>query len=400
MLQPYKIELIQEGGPYKIEFREKVELSLTEVNEDSILITGLAVSNKVNTRYMQFTEEALDIATQSKNWQGAKTLVDHEYRSFDIVGQVKSFDRVSEGIAFGIDINPHHPSKVHIQVRRGDIDAVSVGGEANSITCTVCGEEAVNCNHMLGNKYDGEIAKAKINDFYLKELSLTGFPADIDAKISGFHAVVQSLNKIKSDRIEKLQNSSIVQTDTTESSERFINTDNKDKGDLKMSAEEIKSEVVENKQQEDFEKKLEVLQSALEKYSKENEELKKVTDTQSTYIEQKKAEEREGKISTIMKKSDMKRESLDEFSDEELDSSLKVLSTVKVPEEDANIIQPSQTVVGKPIVEQSKMEKGKALTRELFGFPDPSKSAVKKVQQTKRKPVYDISEIVIGEKGE
>lgn len=395
---PYKIELTQEGGPYKIEFREKVELTLTEVDEDSFLVTGLAVSNKVNTRYMQFTEEALDIAAQPKNWQGAKTLVDHEYRSFDIVGQVKNFDRVPEGIAFGIDINPHHPSKVHIQVKRKDIDAVSVGGEATSITCTICGEEAIECNHMLGNKYDGEITKAKINDFYLKELSLTGFPADTDAKISGFHAVAQSLNKIKSDRIEKLQNSSIVQTDTTESSERFINTDNKDKDDLKMSAENTESEVVEK--QQDFEKELKVLQSALEKYSKENEELKKVTDTQSTYIEQKKAEEREEKISIVMKKSDMKRESLDEFSDEELDSSLKVLSTVKVPEEDANIIQPSQTVVGKPIVEQSKMEKGKALTRELFGFPDPSKSAVKKVQQTKRKPVYDINEIVIGEKGE
>jgi len=398
---PYKIELTQEGGPYKIEFREKVELTLTEVNEDSILITGLAVSNKVNTRHMQFTEEALDIAVQPKNWQGAKTLVDHDYRSFDIVGQVKNFDRVPEGIAFGIDINPHHPSKVHIQVKRRDIDAVSVGGEAHSITCNVCGEEAIDCNHMLGNKYDGEIAKASINDFYLKELSLTGFPADTDAKISGFHAVAQSLNKIKSERIEKLQNSSIVQTDTTESSERFINTDNKDKDDLKMSAENTKSEVVEK--QQDFEKELKVLQSALEKYSKENEELKDTTkdyDNLKKYVEQKKAEEREGKISTVMKKSDMKRETLDEFSDEELDSSLKVLSTVKVPEEDANIIQPSQTVVGKPIVEQSKMERGKALTRELFGFPDPSASAVKKVQQTKRKPVYDINEIVIGEKGE
>ena len=399
MSQPYTIELTQEGGPYKIEFREKVKLELTNVGDNSVIVTGLAVSNKLNTRYMQFTEEALDIATKPENWQGAKTLVDHEYKSLQIVGQVKNFDRVESGVSFGIDINPHHPSKVHIQVERGDIDGVSVGGYANSITCSVCGEESVECNHMVGNKYDGKIAKGKINDFYLKELSLTGWPADDHAKIDGFYGVAQSLNKIKSDRIEKLLNTTVTQTITEESSETFINTDDKDKSDLKMSAENTKSEAVE-KQHKDFEKELKVLQSALEKYSKENEELKTITGTQSKYIEQKKAEEREEKISTVMKISDMKREALEEFSDEELDSSLKVLSTVKVPKEDATIIQSSQTVVGKPIVEQSKMDKGKAIARELFGFPDPSESAVKKVQQTKRKPVYDISEIVIGDKGE
>jgi len=463
-MQPYKIEFA-EGKPYKIEFREKVDLELTDVNEDSVLITGLAVSNKVNTKYMRFTENALDVATKKENWIGAKALVDHEYDSFRIVGQVKNFDRVPEGVAFGIDINPHHPSKIHIAVKRGDVDAVSVGGYANSITCSICGEEAVECHHRLGSKYDGKIAVGLINDFHLKELSLTGFPADTNAKITGFYGLAQSINDLKrelefgpsyaerknlpdssfampeqrklpykdkngkvncswvrdalrlankvkggapSSAISKLRSAAKkcgIETeqndiDDEESSEKFINIDNKDKSDLKMSAENIKPNAVKNEQQKDFEKELKVLQSALEKYSKENEELKKIAEEQGKFIEQKKAEEREQKIVKIMQISDMKRETLEQFSDEELDSSLVVLSGVKVPKEDVKIVPTSQTIVGKPIIEQSRKEKSKAVLRELFGFPEPSETAVKKVQQMMRKPVYNINEILIGDKGE
>lgn len=389
--------------PYKIEFKERISLSLTEENEDSVIITGLAVSDKINTRYMKFTDKALDMASIPNNWQGAKTLVDHAYRSFDIVGQVKNFDRVSEGIAFGIDINPHHPSKVHIQVKRKDIDGVSVGGEAESITCSLCNNEvrAVECDHYLGNTYEGKTAIGLINDFKLKELSLTGFPADDNAKITGFYGVAQSINAEKKSRIEKDAQDNVVDVavkidiDTTEleqkiqeSSETFINAKNEDKSDLKMTDDNPNNEeitIVENE-------KIQILESALDKFSKENAEL-------SQYVTQKKAEEKESKIAKIMELSDMAKEKLDSFSDESLDATLLTLSKVKQPKVD-NKPKGSYTRVPMISLEQADAKSKKELVRQLFGFDNPSESAVKKVEQMRKRPNYMIGEIVIGEKGE
>jgi len=369
--------------PYKIEFRERVSLSLSEENEDSVIITGLAVSDKVNTRYMRFTDKALDMASVPNSWKGAKTLVDHEYRSFDIVGQVVSFDRAVNGIDFGLDINPHHPSKVHIQVKRGDIDGVSVGGEAHSITCSICNKEVrdIECDHYLGTEYEDIIAVGLINDFKLKELSLTGFPADENAKISGFYGVAQSLNAEKKSRIEEsvedggVDVSVKIDIDTSdleqkleESSERFINPKKEDKSDLKMTDDNPKKEeiiIVENE-------KIEILESALEKFSKENAEL-------SQYVTQKKSEEKESKIAKIMELSDMAKEKLDSFSDESLDATLLTLSKVKQPKVD-NKPKGSYTRVPMISLEQADAKSKKELVRQLFGFDSPSESAVKKVQ--------------------
>jgi len=389
--------------PYKIEFRERVSLSLTEENEDSVIITGLAVSDKVNSRYMRFTDKALDMASIPSSWQGAKTLVDHEYRSFDIVGQVTAFDRASDGINFALDINPHHPSKVHIQVKRRDIDGVSVGGEAHSVTCSICEKEVrdVECDHYLGIKYEDNIAIGLINDFKLKELSLTGFPADTNAKITGFYDVAQSLNAEKKSRIEEsvkkddVDVSVKIDIDTTdlekklgESSERFINPKKEDKSDLKMTDDNPKKEeiiIVENET-------IQILESALEKFSKENAEL-------SQYVTQKKSEEKESKIAKIMELSDMAKEKLDSFSDESLDATLLTLSKVKQPKVD-NKPKGSYTRVPLISLEQADAKSKKELVRQLFGFDSPSESAVKKVQQSKKRPNYMIGEIVIGEKGE
>jgi len=100
-----------------------------------------------------------------------------------------------------------------------------------------------------------------------------------------------------------------------------------------------------------------------------------------------------------MELSDMAKENLDSFSDESLDATLLTLSKVKQPSMD-NKPKGSYTRVPMISLEQADAKSKKELVRQLFGFDSPSESAVKKVEQMRKRPNYMIGEIVIGKKGE
>lgn len=365
---------------YDLNFTNKIKLSSED--EDSIIIEGVAVTGNVNSKYLQFTETALKQA--AKSLKDVKILIDHAYDSTMVVGKVLATKRKEEIVFFEGDINPKHPSQIHISLVRGDVDAASVGGYAKSIKCSICNSEAHECEHFIGEKYKGKIAVGLVQDFSAQELSLTAFPADKNAKIDNVYAVAQTINDAKKQRgiID------IRHDEDEESAESFKRDANRSDDELKNKIQEgidMETPTIDKTpevKQTEAEAQLKVLQSMVEKLAQENEDkdkentnLSQRLDKQEDFISKQIAKERDEKIQEIVRLSGIELAEIEKLEDSLLDAQLQVVRKFKK-------VNQSTASVRQPNVEMTKTQR-KELVRKVFGFPKPSEKAVKIIQDMK-----------------
>lgn len=67
----------------------------------------------------------------------------------------------------------------HAHVRMG----LSPGMIVHRVECSICGENAEDCEHIRGQTYDGQVCARRMKDLEVLEVSLVGRPADPDARI-------------------------------------------------------------------------------------------------------------------------------------------------------------------------------------------------------------------------
>lgn len=71
------------------------------------------------------------------------------------------------------------------KVLDGRYQTVSIGGETDGATCSICGQELTEgmCDHIRGEEYEGRKCYWILNNIWFKELSFVNVPADTDAKV-------------------------------------------------------------------------------------------------------------------------------------------------------------------------------------------------------------------------
>ncbi|WPA89493.1 hypothetical protein MTATph1_CDS0006 [Moorella phage MTATph1] len=86
---------------------------------------------------------------------------------------------------------------------------VSVGGVADSATCSICGTNWVEatCEHTPGETYDGVPCVAILHGIEFMEVSFVNVPADQDAKVVG---IIQEAYLLGDNSIEKLEKPGLV----------------------------------------------------------------------------------------------------------------------------------------------------------------------------------------------
>jgi|GEM_PF-4203428 len=440
----------QKEAVYDLSFVNYTTIELSKDSSDAT-VKGVAVSYLLNSHYLKFTDQAIESAIEifNKSRRKPRVLIDHEVNTKNVVGVVKKLYKTDKGLGFEMSINPKHPSGIFFAIERGDVDAVSIGGTSTSIKCSICGEEIRDCEHYLGQDYEGKIAYGLVQNFTLKELSITAFPADEYAQIDSF-TVAQSINidkfdllfgpsyqerknlpdssfampkerklpykdangkivckwvrdalrlapKVKGgvpeEAMRKLRaaakqcgietnQSTLSDKDDSKSeknTEMFINDKNSCGCDNKMSEEnkEIKMKEKATVEAQNPEGQERILQAALEKLSKENQELLKRLEEQEKFIQAIKQREREEKIERLLKLTSLKREELEQYSDEALDASLKMLEKVVKTEEKPMSLTQSRIVQPKA----SNGEEIKQKIRKLFGFPEPTEYAKERAHE-------------------
>lgn len=71
---------------------------------------------------------------------------------------------------------------VQKRVDSGELCGLSTAGVVTASTCSICGANYVNCNHVMKETYDGRSCVAHISQVYLAEISITQDPINADAR--------------------------------------------------------------------------------------------------------------------------------------------------------------------------------------------------------------------------
>jgi len=167
-----------------------------------LFLEGIAHGFKTNLKFIQIREGATRKAVRRFNAEQKagrihQVWIDHAYANFfgsstpteKVIGHVNDYGYTKNGARFKMDINPDHPSKIHLAVMRKDIDGISIGADVNhkDLYCSICkapmyGED---CNHYAGQKLEnGDRVIMEVDDYSLDELTITAKQADPDGKIN------------------------------------------------------------------------------------------------------------------------------------------------------------------------------------------------------------------------
>jgi hypothetical protein len=192
------VSTVTEGKKEKKSSSEVDDLSAVEIEVEAIH----AGRTKNNTIY-QASKLRGDATLRSgiHSWTtpyNKPFLTHHNQRDGEPVGRVTSasFSNTTNASREGIIITAEIVDKDAMQkVLDGRYKTVSIGGETDSSTCSICGQDIIKdgfCGHWPGDTYDGEKCAFIIGNVWFHELSFVNVPADEDAMVTSINPIKKS----------------------------------------------------------------------------------------------------------------------------------------------------------------------------------------------------------------
>ena len=172
-------------------------------------IHGYPYATRNFTRYMA---EALKGSVESWTSPYRRPMIlFHNEQDGDIVGRVVAANYVTRKTKSGtpaliLTVNIADPEAIQ-KVKNGILETTSIGVMANTVKCSVCGQDITTeglCEHERGETYDGKVCYWDIYDMEGKECSYVIVPSDI---YSGNIKIYKPSGEQKEDMIEVISSS-------------------------------------------------------------------------------------------------------------------------------------------------------------------------------------------------
>lgn len=188
MLTPFEVKLTEAGTVKDFVFSFQTVVETADIEEvskkypdvklndpDCAFVAGTAIYPTTSSNSMRYLEEELKKAAPTL--KGCKCQIDHSFSAKDTFGKVIDSwwdDKVKEtGYVSALQGNHEITEKVE----KGYIDAVSVAGSAETVECSICGEEASFFHrHIPNEEYDGEVAELIPKNIVYKQLGFVAYP--------------------------------------------------------------------------------------------------------------------------------------------------------------------------------------------------------------------------------
>lgn len=185
------------------------EIKTDEKTRNSyVSISGKLMNDKMNDNFWRVKNE--DLSMLAEQFKDTPIKMQHSHSDWEIVGVgvTASFDPETNSISYIAKITD---SRAVDKFTTGTWTAknmgISPGVKSNNFVCSICNENIKECEHIVGEKYDNEIAHVIVKQPQMVESSLTSTPA-YESVGSGnvnsvsMEALVASINEKKAEGLK------------------------------------------------------------------------------------------------------------------------------------------------------------------------------------------------------
>jgi len=339
----------------------KLNFKLEEDDDTGVrhlYLSGLAHGYKRNLKNIKIRQGAAQkaarrFAREQDAGRIHQVWIDHAYinpfgtstPTEKVVGHVDKIDPSDEGQNFDMDINPDHPSQIHLAILRRDIDGISIGADVKHewLYCSVDGKQMFSgdCEHYPGQKLDGgRVVLMEVDDYILDELTVTAKQADPEGRVA-----FSQLNDVDAtltfsldtyDEKGKLIRKG-VEVIKSSSDETFKNPEKQIKVDRDMTKEADSEQETPQVTSDAFNQLKDIVQSMATSSKESSDRFDKYLQAQEQRETAMLEAEKKEKIDVLLKSTDaFNEEDLLAFSNSHLDKLIKAFKTSAKGNKDSN----------------------------------------------------------------
>lgn len=166
--------------------------AMVELTSEQVFVFRCeACNDQLDRDYERFATEALP--TMAKLFVGRTVICDHRWSAANqqariFAAAVEQKDGVASLVVSCYMLRNDSTKDVVAAIEGGILREVSVGCAMGRVTCSICGKDAYECEHLKGRTYDGDLCVYVLSDpIDAYELSFVAVPAQPGAGVTKNH---------------------------------------------------------------------------------------------------------------------------------------------------------------------------------------------------------------------